>query len=97
MCKTLRAWVDWWEPFGWNVTPPADSRSRFYQVAVFRIELVETVGADPVADFGVRVFLDVRLDLTPIPVVIANILAARAERQQAAEGLDLADRFFNSP
>src|SRR6266516_690661 len=33
--------------------------------------------------------LDVNLDLTPVPVVIANLLAPGANRQQAAQRLDL--------
>src|SRR5688500_13455177 len=38
---------------------------------------------------------DVRLHLVPIPRVVADLLAARADRQHAAQHLDLPDRLVD--
>jgi hypothetical protein len=47
------------------------------------------VGADAVAERGLGVLPDVGLDLLPVVAVVAHLLAVGADRQQAAQLLDV--------
>lgn len=44
------------------------------------------------AEVRVRVLADVCLDLVPVAIVVADLLAVSADGQQAAQGLDLRQR-----
>src|SRR5947209_8349711 len=48
--------------------------------------------ADAVAELGLGVLADVRLDLLPVVLVVADLLAVGADRQEAAELLDAGER-----
>src|ERR1700733_10493069 len=57
--------------------------------------LLGAVGADPVGELGLGAGAEVRLDLAPVAAVIADLLAPGADRQQAGQHLELADRLLD--
>src|SRR5262249_61982325 len=56
--------------------------------------LLPTIGADAVGELRVRVPLDVGLDLLPVVLVVADLLAVRADREESLELLDPGKRFL---
>src|SRR6185369_12164924 len=63
-------------------------------VIVARIELLRALGADAVREFRLRVFADIGLDLAPVPLVVAHLLAGGADRQETPQGPDAGKRLF---
>lgn len=57
-----------------------------------RIQLFCAIGADAVAELRFRAVADIRLDLLPIAAVVADLLAAGADGNKAAEQLHLGKR-----
>src|SRR3972149_1611308 len=54
---------------------------------IIGIEPLRTLGADAVGEFRVRMFADVLLKNVPVSLVIPDLLAGCADRQQPAQGL----------
>src|SRR3954462_12231650 len=57
--------------------------------------LLGAVRADPVGELGFGPCAEVLLDLAPVPAVIADLLAPGADREQAGQHLELADRLLD--
>src|SRR5437763_296031 len=55
-------------------------------------ELRPALRADAVGELGLRVFLDVALDLLPVVPVVAHLLAVGADRQEPVEQLHAGER-----
>src|ERR1051326_3715416 len=78
----------WW----WRLTLWSSSlRSSLGVDGVFHpgIQLAYALRADAVAEIGLRVAADVRFQLMPVSLVVANLFAGRADGQQSAELLHL--------
>jgi hypothetical protein len=56
---------------------------------VVRVELLEAVRAQPMAEGDVSASLDVVLDVLPSAAGVSDALAARADREQSPQGADL--------
>ena len=54
-----------------------------------RIKPLDAIGTNSVSKIGIRMGADIRFDLLPIPLIVANLFAGGANGQQAAEGLDM--------
>src|SRR5436309_8632928 len=63
-----------------------------HRLVVFWIKALETFRANAMSKISIRMFLDISLDLLPIPVIIPDLFAGGANGQQTAEGLDLLER-----
>jgi hypothetical protein len=46
------------------------------------------------AELGFRVFLNIVLDLNPIPFIVADFFARGADGQKSSKGLDFAERLL---
>ncbi len=49
---------------------------------------------DRMAELGFRVFLNIVLDLNPIPFIVADFFARGADGQKSSKGLDFAERLL---
>ena len=56
------------------------------------VMLFHALGTDPVAEIGLRVVTNIGLDLVPVALVVADLLAAGADGDQPAEQLDPGER-----
>ncbi len=56
--------------------------------------LLHAVGAQGMRERGAGVLLDVGLELVPTGLVVADLLAVHADRQQALKRLDVLDRLL---
>src|SRR2546426_2507103 len=69
---------------------PGYPRSALRRSArIFRVQFLQAVRADAVAELRLRMLADIHLDFIPIAVVVAHLLARRADRQQPAQHFDL--------
>ena len=68
-----------------SVAPSSAGRGTCPQLG---IKLVRADRAETVAEIGLSVVANVRLDLAPVALVVSNLLARAADRQQAAQCLD---------
>src|SRR5207247_2227384 len=69
---------------------PGYPRSALRRSArIFRVQFLQAVWADAVAELRLRMLADIHLDFIPIAVVVAHLLARRADRQQPAQHFDL--------
>jgi hypothetical protein len=50
--------------------------------------------ADAVAELYFRMLPDIYLHLLPVPIIITNIFAVRADGEQTFQGLNIVKRFF---
>ena len=55
----------------------------------FRVKFFGTIRADTVADVGLGVFVNIDVDLLPIPAVVADFFTEGAQGQDAPQGADL--------
>src|SRR5215213_7627187 len=62
-----------------------------------RVELVDAHRAQAVRELGLGPLRDVLLDLLPVAAVVADPLARRADRQHAAQYLDVLQRLAKLP
>jgi hypothetical protein len=62
-------------------------RFEYFQLG-FDVQVV-TVRANTVTELGTGMFGDVVLNRLPVVLIVANVLAVRADRQQPLQGLDL--------
>ena len=68
------------------------SRQLDVFLAQFGVELLCTFGANAVRKFGIGVFLDIGINLAPIVIIIAYLLASCADRKEPTE--HLREHFF---
>src|SRR5690348_3523917 len=64
-------------------------------VALLGEQLLVAVGADAVGELRVGARGQVRFDLAPVAAVVADLLAPGADRKQARQDLELADRLLD--
>src|SRR2546422_8991916 len=60
-----------------------------YSHRSFPIELLHTFRADAMRELSLRTVPNVDLDLAPVALVVADLLAGGADRDQPAQGLDV--------
>src|SRR5687767_14822270 len=58
--------------------------------------LDDAVGADAMAEVGLRMRAKVRLDLAPVALVVPHFLAGRADGEKALQDLQLRERLFDA-
>ena len=68
------------------------ARSRRRLVVQVRVALAEAVGAEPVAEAGVGMLLNVAFHALPVTRIVADFLTAGADREQSAQSLDVGQR-----
>ena len=68
---------------------PRQSSQLFHEIG---IECFHALRTDAVAELGFGVVADIDFHLVPVALVVADLLAARADGHDAAQGLDLIER-----
>src|SRR5512135_3206583 len=69
-------------------------RGSFFFPDFISVELDHAFGTEAVAEFCFRMHADVRFDLSPITVVVADFFAIRADGQETPERVDLLHRLL---
>jgi hypothetical protein len=65
----------------------------FLAVGITGIQASYVVGAESVGELGIGMLAEIGLDGVPVSLVIADLFAAGADRQQPLQGLDVIDGF----